>query len=277
MAAVTLPPPTVPPAGGPPVATPVGVPSPPSTAPGWYDDPWDARGLRWWDGGAWTGYTDALYAGGRGSSHGADADAVEAVRRTLGAGRLLAALLPLVPVAQMASLATSSSDMRDLFRELREGAPITRAATQDLTAWMAVGQVLSLLTVVALVLRMIWLARATRAAGAVGFPVRRSPGWAGAGWIIPILNFWWPFQGVRAVVADREAHGRALVWWWLSYLVGTIGGAVALMATWSLAVPGAVAVMAVPAASLLVSALLERRLVLAVQADLRARVGLNPG
>ena len=31
----------------------VGRPLPP---PGWYDDPWDASRIRWWDGHQWTGY-----------------------------------------------------------------------------------------------------------------------------------------------------------------------------------------------------------------------------
>jgi hypothetical protein len=28
----------------------------PLPAPGWYDDPWDATRIRWWDGEQWTGY-----------------------------------------------------------------------------------------------------------------------------------------------------------------------------------------------------------------------------
>lgn len=30
--------------------------------PGWYADPWRVTTWRWWDGGAWTGYTDQQYA-----------------------------------------------------------------------------------------------------------------------------------------------------------------------------------------------------------------------
>ena len=141
---------------------------------------------------------------------------------------------------------------------------------------MAVGQVASLLTIVLLVLRMVWMLRVTRASRALGRSTKRGPGWACAGWILPLLNFWWPYQGVRDVVGDEPGHRRALVWWWVTYLVGTVGGALALMATWTLTVPGSVAVMAVPAASVLVSSVLERRLVLAVQAALGARAGLNP-
>ena len=30
---------------------------PPSAPPGWHPDPSDPRGLRWWDGSRWSGYT----------------------------------------------------------------------------------------------------------------------------------------------------------------------------------------------------------------------------
>lgn len=266
---MSFPPPSVPPAGDlPPASTAAAMPS------GWYDDPWDPRALRWWDGTTWTGYTDAQYGPGAGSFAG-DAMAVELVRRSSGPARVLAALLPLAPLGQVASLATSSSGMRDLFRQVRDGEVLTQATT-EVTGWMAIGQVVSLLTIVLLVLRMVWLLRATRACRGLDRPTRRGPGWACAGWILPLLNFWWPYRGVRDVVGDDPGQHRMLVWWWTTYLVGALGSGLALMATWSLSVPASLAVMAVPTASLLVSSVLERRLVLAAQARLEAGVGLNP-
>lgn len=48
----TLPPDSTPSPIGP------GSPPPPTVAPpGWYPDPWNPRGLRWWDGGAWQYHT----------------------------------------------------------------------------------------------------------------------------------------------------------------------------------------------------------------------------
>jgi len=68
-AAAPPPPPVAPPpppvaAPGPAVEPPAGEPPPPpgppptaaTTPPGWYDDPWKAAPLRWWDGAAWSGY-----------------------------------------------------------------------------------------------------------------------------------------------------------------------------------------------------------------------------
>ncbi len=34
--------------------------APPGTAPGWYQDPWDPRHIRWWDGREWTAHTSAV-------------------------------------------------------------------------------------------------------------------------------------------------------------------------------------------------------------------------
>jgi hypothetical protein len=54
----TSPPPPPPPTAPPPPPPP---PSParPSTAPGWYPDPWAVAPLRWWDGAAWSWQTTA--------------------------------------------------------------------------------------------------------------------------------------------------------------------------------------------------------------------------
>lgn len=42
---------------GPPAPAPP--PSPSAQPPGWYGDPWDEGGLRYWDGSAWTGHVRA--------------------------------------------------------------------------------------------------------------------------------------------------------------------------------------------------------------------------
>ena len=36
--------------------------SPGSPSPGWYSDPWGASPRRYWDGAAWTAYTDSVSA-----------------------------------------------------------------------------------------------------------------------------------------------------------------------------------------------------------------------
>jgi Domain of unknown function (DUF4328) len=241
--------------------------------PGWYDDPWDPRGRRWWDGTTWSGYTDAWFAGTPATSVGSDAG--RAVQGNVGVTRALGLLLPLLPFGTAASLATSSSSMRDLFRQLRDGTAFDPATTNDVGGWMVLGQLASLLTVAVLVLRMIWVFRATQATRSLGFATRRSAGWACAGWLIPVVNLWWPYQAVRDASAGASVPPRTVMWWWLTYLVGSIGGGIGVMVSWALPVGGAVVAVAVPTAFSLVSAVLERKLVVATHADLSSRVGLT--
>ena len=262
---MSFPPPTVPPLGG-----------PPGLVAGWYDDPWDHLGLRWWDGEVWTGYTDEHFHG-PGARSGADitGEAVAPVRANVATTRALALLLPLGAVGQVASLATSSSALRTLWQQARAGGVVTAPNQGPLSGPMALGQVLSLLTLVVLVVRILWLLRATRAARALGDVTRRAPGWACAGWIIPVVNLWWPRRGIADVAGGTEEVDRMVRWWWATYLIGILGGAAAVMLSWSLTVAGSVAAMALPAASLLVSALLERRLIVAAHRQQMSRVGLT--
>ena len=279
MAGVTLPPPTGPPvvpSAGAPAAPSLPAPAvaaPPSSAPGWYDDPWDPRGLRWWDGDVWTGYTDQHFAP---AAAAGGPLAAGRVRATVGPTRVLALLLPLSAAGQVASLATSSSGLHQLMDQVRNGTTTARAPVA-VTGWMAAGQVLSFLTIAVLVLRMVWLLRSTRAARELGDPTRRSPIVASLGWVVPLLNLWWPYGAMADLHRGDPEVTRTLRWWWITWLVGVLGGTGALVLSWSLPVPGAVAVMGLPAASWLVSGLLERRLVLAAHRAQMTRVGLNSG
>jgi hypothetical protein len=77
------------------------------------------------------------------------------------------------------------------------------------------------------VMTCIWLGLARRNAEAISpdYIHRRRFGWLWAGWIVPIVNLWFPYQGVRdtylASVQSRTfvPFGWALSgWWWASWL-----------------------------------------------------------
>jgi hypothetical protein len=57
----------------------------------------------------------------------------------------------------------------------------------------------------------------------------RSPGWAWGGWVVPVVNLWFPFQVVRDVARDERgrsiASGLGAWWtfWLLSLFVERIG------------------------------------------------------
>lgn len=91
----------------------------------------------------------------------------------------------------------------------------------------------SLVTIVAGVLVLVWFHRAATNAGLLGLPQRRSPGWAVAGFIIPIVNFWFPYQSACDFFPpgspDRKIVGR----WWAAWLGAQFATIVALFAAFS--------------------------------------------
>jgi Domain of unknown function (DUF4328)/Protein of unknown function (DUF2510) len=243
---------------------------------GWYTDPWDPRGQRWWDGTAWSAYTDAHYGTVRAAVAPA---AASVVSELVGPTRWLGLVLPLGVALQTAGLVLSWGAFRDLFRHLRDNDLATLSSRGPNVA-ATLGQALSLASIVVLVLRIVWLHRATAAAAATsgvvaGVSPRRSPGLACCGWLIPIVNLWWPFQGMQDVCPNDGGTRRQIGWWWTTYLFGALGGTVALFATVATSSTVAAVAIAVPSVSLVVSAVLERRLVVVALHEQAARAGLN--
>jgi Domain of unknown function (DUF4328) len=58
---------------------------------------------------------------------------------------------------------------------------------------------------------------------------RFGTGWAVAGWVVPIMNLFRPYQMAKELLRDsprlRGTEGTGLAGlWWLLYLIGTLGG-----------------------------------------------------
>jgi Domain of unknown function (DUF4328)/Protein of unknown function (DUF2510) len=256
-------PPTAPYGGGPPLQP-----------AGWYADPWYAGYLRWWDGTAWTPHVAP--SGGQG------VDPTSAVASTEATGTWLRRALYATPFTQALALALIFGSLRKVFDSIGSSPGDPRAFNNP-GGWGAVGQLLSLVSTVLLVLRMVWLYRATKAARALGLPTRRDAGLACAGWLIPIVNFWWPFQSVGNLFPPQRRPRSTLGWWWAAYLVGSIVGTFGLFAVlfagaynhWS-ATPTAVAALLFGAFGM-VWAVLEVQLVDQVAAAHRELLGSRLG
>ncbi len=54
----------------------------------------------------------------------------------------------------------------------------------------------------------------------------RSRGWVWGGWVVPVVNLWFPFQVVRDIARDpREVIGSTMIgWWWTFWLLGLFSG-----------------------------------------------------
>lgn len=52
-------------------------------------------------------------------------------------------------------------------------------------------------------------------------PHRRSSMWTLLGWVVPIINLWFPYQVVADLVRAFDARVRGLLVWWAAWLVAT--------------------------------------------------------
>lgn len=228
-------------------------------AAGWYPDPWRQAPLRWWDGTQWHAATTAPH----GVSFPTPPDAAAKLRQQRSWGAWHRRLVVVTPVVLFLfalvyglfgrSLTTLAENLDQPFPESPPPAII----------WVQLSSVvLSPLTIGALVVRLGWFSHAVGTARALGRHTRRDVALATVGWLIPVVNLWWPCQDVRDLTPEGDPARKHLGWWWACYLSqgfafvppffgGVFGAPVALIV--------ALAVLAtIPAA---MAALLERSIV----------------
>jgi hypothetical protein len=216
---------------------------PPAPIPGWYPDPWQQAGERWWDGTQWTGHLRGVAGQQRLAAEHSSA-------------RWLRRLLPLQPVATSFSLVLGAYSLRRIVEDF----DINDPNSLDLPAVTSVSYPLSTLILLITIFEIIWLLRACEVAQSMGLPLRRSPGWAAAGWIIPIVSLWWPYQGVRDLFPEGERPRRRLGWWWASYIAASVLALGAFVGAW-LPVGVAVALLVPPMVAAVAAAVLLWHLV----------------
>lgn len=49
----------------------------------------------------------------------------------------------------------------------------------------------------------------------------RKKGWVWGGWVVPVVNLWFPFQIVRDLLKPFRAPGSLLGWWWAFWLLSS--------------------------------------------------------
>jgi hypothetical protein len=112
--------------------------------------------------------------------------------------------------------------------------------------------VVSVISVAAFVVALIWQHRAASAGRALGIASGQSPAWGVGAWFVPIVNLWIPYLAVRDCLPPEDVHRRRVLHWWLAWVVslvaGTAAGVTALFssgAALALSVPAALAGLAV--------------------------------
>ncbi|HEX3621077.1 MAG TPA: DUF4328 domain-containing protein [Acidimicrobiales bacterium] len=190
---------------------------------GWYPDPAGTSGLRWWDGGGWTERISPA------AQVIAPPDIADEARR---ASRARVALLVAVP-AQLGGLAIFRLRLRHFFDQInldvRAGSPTPRLSAGG---WAISSQLSAAVGVLAGVLFLLWFARSAANAESLGLPARREPAAGVAGFVIPIINLWWPYQSTSDLFPPGDGHQPVVLRWFLLWMVGGLaGGALCLISS----------------------------------------------
>jgi hypothetical protein len=121
-------------------------------------------------------------------------------------------------------LAAMFREMFDFFHEL---ADLPMGATVDFeesfpqttgSGSILLLQLGGLVQIASIIAWVVWQHRANTAALALRLPLTRSPAWGVAGWFIPVVNLWFPYEAARDNLPAGDPNRPAVLRWWLGYL-----------------------------------------------------------
>jgi hypothetical protein len=203
-------------------------------APGWYPDPVDSEGLRYWDGKRWT----VEQAGAQAGPPAAEAGA-RPLARIGGVAWSVYATFGAFLLFSVANL-LYTLDYSDALGAARDGEAIGVGEANDkFDAFNAVSGLGVLFAIALAIGFLVWFHRAySNAAGLTRQKLRYGTGWSVGAWFIPVFNLWRPKQIANDVwragdpKARENSNWNALPvagivhWWWAIWILGSvIGGA----------------------------------------------------
>jgi len=220
--------------------------------PGWYADPAQAGLLRWWDGQQWGLQTapDPTFFSAPAPpppfyqpAFGPMPDPAQDLAREASAGRragvgvlVAAAFYPLALVLSAENFHRIFAELRDYFRAL-DAAPLGSSVPAPHFSTTGASLALDLIQLAMLavgVLFLIWFHRSATTAQRLGLPATHSPSWAVLGFIVPIVNLWFPYQSMRDVFPPGHPARSTVKLWWACWLgMGWSQLPVVIAAWWS--------------------------------------------
>ena len=229
--------------------------------PGWFPDPEAGDRWRWWDGQRWApsgyGYRPPVGFDPAGRERWLESHA--------GTTSRTARWLRVMIVAYAASLLFMAVGiaiaLRGGIRFVPDNADGSTAFPSGFFALQLFSIPANIVAIGYLVLLISWIYKAGKFADLQGWPRARDRVLGAFSILIPIVNFWWPYEAVRDLFPPN-ARPAYLVRWWVSYLVTPmIAFAAVVPATIFAPLWLCCAVLVVAAATLAIPAMLGRRLV----------------
>jgi hypothetical protein len=178
---------------------------------GWYADPNAADKWRYWDGAQWTDHVAPR------TFQQTPADALATERKWATWARW--AFLAYVPVSVASAVVASF-----YYDSVYDGVLFKTSAQPDLfeSGGLALAtQAFGFISIGLMVVLALWSYNAAKTTKILGLQLRREPGWALAGWFIPIVSLWFPPTTIRSFAPERSQL-RIVVEWWACYIVGTL-------------------------------------------------------
>lgn len=234
--------------------------------PGWYPDPWTPGLVRWWDGTAWSAHTAPVLM---------PADPRIDLSNEQRAARRASIAVLFIPVVNVLDVLLLVVVLGDFVDRVHRWDAIGRYGAPPNAVYSPLFNLGGLALIAVQIFVMIWLHRAATLARRAGLPSQRDPVWAVLGFLIPIVNFWFPYQVAVGCFPPGDPRRKVAGYWWTWYLIGTFALVpVAVAAFFSRPVAVCFGVVAVGAAAM--TTLWARRLIAAIGAA-HEKLLLSPG
>jgi hypothetical protein len=198
------------------------------TAPGWHPDPWQQAPLRWWDGTQWTPHTSgpppAASPSGPASLVADEQRSARWARIafwTMGAGYVVTPLVSAFLIGDFVDWIDQLGDTP--FGERSPDPPASANLSYLLSAPSLAG----------LLLVAIWQYRASLVGRALGRPQPRDPGLSAVGWMLPVVNFWFPYTALRDSLPPAHPARSLVLRWWMGYWAVATASFAAAIAVWA--------------------------------------------
>jgi hypothetical protein len=206
--------------------------------PGWYPDPWQPARRRWWDGTSWGDHTwDPNQATQPAQQPQQPQPAVwmpppdpwrdlaDERRSGVWAKRAFVALF----IAKVASGLISLVVFDTVIDDIRQAADTGTTDQTSTNGWQILNMPVSIVLLLGFIGVIIWAYKSATVASKLNYPARHSTTWAILGWIVPVINFWFPYQSVRDCLAPGNPERRAVRQWWALYLIGSFAWVVVIV------------------------------------------------